>query len=307
MSARTLDHLIAQARAVRVEDEIVRRGITLRGRGADRCGPCPRCGGTDRFSINLRKQVFNCRSFNGGDVIAMVQHLDGVSFAAAIETLTGERRPMTTAAPAKPGPKQGEHDRREQHRKAAWLWSRRKPIVGSIAEKYLRTARGIACDLPPTLAFLPAYKNHAPSLIAAFGIADEPEPAVLVAPTTVGAVHLIALQPDGSGKAEVEKPKITIGSPGGLPIVLATPNDLLGLAITEGIEDALTVHESTGLGVWASASAPFLPKLAPHVPDYIEVVTIFAHADTKGQKGARDLADILTDRGLEVFIEGIVS
>jgi hypothetical protein len=29
--------------------------------------------------------------------------------------------------------------------KARWLWSRRKPIAGTIAERYLREARGIAC------------------------------------------------------------------------------------------------------------------------------------------------------------------
>jgi hypothetical protein len=304
MSARTLDQLIAEARAVRVEDEIARRGIALRGRGADRSGPCPHCGGTDRFSINTKKQVFHCRGCGAkGDVIDLVQHLDGVGFAAAIETLTGERRLTTTAS--MPRERIINNDEGEQRRKAAWLWSRRKPIAGTIAGTYLREARGITCTLPPTLGFLPAYRDYPPALIAAFGIADEPEPGVLMAPTTVGSVHLIALQPDGSGKAGIEKPKITIGSPGGLPIVLAPPNDLLGLAITEGIEDALTVYEGTGLGVWASASAPFMPKLAPHLPNYIETVTIYAHADTKGQKSARDLADILTDRGLEVFIEGI--
>ena len=35
---------------------------------------------------------------------------------------------------------------------------------------------------------------------------------------------------------------------GGLPIVVAPVNDSLGLAITEGIEDALSVHEATGFG-----------------------------------------------------------
>jgi hypothetical protein len=39
------------------------------------------------------------------------------------------------------------------------------------------------------------------------------------------------------------------------PIVLAPPNDLLGSSITEGIEDALTMHEATGLGTWAAGSA----------------------------------------------------
>jgi hypothetical protein len=68
---------IERARSVQIEDEIVRRGITLRGR-TERCGPCPLCGGHDRFSINIDKQLWNCRDCCvGGDIIALVQHLDG--------------------------------------------------------------------------------------------------------------------------------------------------------------------------------------------------------------------------------------
>jgi putative DNA primase/helicase len=61
-------------------------------RGRTECvGPCPVCGGTDRFSINTAKRVFNCRQCNvGGDVIALVMHLDGVDFKTAVSTLTGE-------------------------------------------------------------------------------------------------------------------------------------------------------------------------------------------------------------------------
>ena len=44
--------LIERAHAVRIEDEVARRGIKLVGR-IDRCGPCPQCGGHDRFSINV--------------------------------------------------------------------------------------------------------------------------------------------------------------------------------------------------------------------------------------------------------------
>lgn len=73
---------IARARAVPIQREIERRDIKLRGT-VDRCGPCPKCGGEDRFSINIRKQCWNCRGFGGGDVIALVQHLDGVDFVAA--------------------------------------------------------------------------------------------------------------------------------------------------------------------------------------------------------------------------------
>src|SRR5258708_7135307 len=90
------------ARSVRVEDEFARRGIHLRGK-IEKIGPCPICGGTDRFSINTRKQFFNCRGFGGGDVIAMVQHLDGCTFAEAVHTLAGIRpdHSAPTVDPAK--------------------------------------------------------------------------------------------------------------------------------------------------------------------------------------------------------------
>jgi Toprim domain len=87
--------------------------------------------------------------------------------------------------------------------------------------------------------------------------------------------------------------------------VLAPPNDLLGLAITEGIEDALSVHEATGLGAWAAGSASFLPSIADSVPDYIECVTIYAHLDKAGQNGARGLAEALARRTIEVLVEGL--
>jgi hypothetical protein len=43
-----------------------------------------------------------------------------------------------------------------------------------------------------------------------------------------------------------------IGRSIGFPIVLAPVNDGLGLSITEGIEDALSLHQATGLPQWAS-------------------------------------------------------
>jgi hypothetical protein len=83
--------MIERARAVRLEDEIVRRGIKLKG-GIERAGPCPNCGGNDRFSINTQKQIFNCRGCEAkGDVIELTQFLDRCTFIAAVEMLSGER------------------------------------------------------------------------------------------------------------------------------------------------------------------------------------------------------------------------
>jgi hypothetical protein len=78
---------------VPIANEIHRRGITLKRVGSELIGPCPKCGaGEDRFAVNTEKQVFNCRVCNvGGDVIRLVEHLDGVDFNAAEETLAGPR------------------------------------------------------------------------------------------------------------------------------------------------------------------------------------------------------------------------
>lgn len=194
---------------------------------------------------------------------------------------------------------------RRQRDKAAWLWGRRKPIIGTIAEHYLRE-RGIAGPLPTTLAFLPPLKpEHHPAMIAAFALVDEPEPGVLGKPHDVGSVHLTLLRPDGSDKADTKPGKLIIGSPRGLPIILAPPNDLLGMAVTEGIEDGLSELQGVELGAWAAGSATMMPKLAARIPDFIEALTIFAHADKAGQGGARQLEAALRRRGIEVTVEGI--
>jgi hypothetical protein len=50
----------------------------------------------DRFSINTKKQVWNCRKCGaGGDLINLVKRLDGCGFEGACETLTGEPPPRT--------------------------------------------------------------------------------------------------------------------------------------------------------------------------------------------------------------------
>lgn len=60
-------------------------------------GPCPVCGGRDRFSVNARKRIFNCRGCGAkGDNIALVMHITGSSFNDACERITGRPRPDDT-------------------------------------------------------------------------------------------------------------------------------------------------------------------------------------------------------------------
>jgi RecA-family ATPase len=94
MKSAAFDDWVQRARAVPIERETERRGIKLNGGRIERCGPCPCCGGDDRFSINTAKQVFNCRGCGAkGDVIDLVRHLDECDFIAAGTTLVGEPPP----------------------------------------------------------------------------------------------------------------------------------------------------------------------------------------------------------------------
>jgi CHC2 zinc finger len=148
--------MIDKARAVRIEDELARRGYPFwtKPRHNNQGHPCPMCGGHDRFSVNTRKQLFNCRGCEAsGDVINLVQFLDGASFKMAIETLAG-----ATGGQVKPPEKAVREPADEAQRMtdiAAWLWSRREPCSErNAAGRYLQN-RGYAGHFPATLGYLP--------------------------------------------------------------------------------------------------------------------------------------------------------
>jgi Toprim domain len=187
--------------------------------------------------------------------------------------------------------------------KARWLWSLRRPVAGTKAERYLREARGIQLEVwPATLGYLPPRGEFGPALIAAFGIAHDVEPGVLaIADNAVRGVHITRLLPDGFDRERGEQAKFTVGRSAGSPIVLAPPNDLLGVAIAEGLENALTLHMETGLGAWAAGSASRMPALADAVPSYIDCITVVVDDDPDGRRHAAELCRRLRGRGFEVI------
>jgi hypothetical protein len=188
--------------------------------------------------------------------------------------------------------------------KVKWLWAQRQPIEATV-RTYLQDVRRYTGPLPATLGFLPATDIYPPAMIAAFGMARETEPGRLVIDdAAVTGIHLTKLKRDGSGKAgiEGEPDKVTIGLGNSSPIWLAPINDGLGLVIADGIEDALSAHDATGLAAWAAGTANRLPAMAAVVPDYVECVTIMvdADADNAGEKYSIELAQFLVARNIEV-------
>ena len=259
--------------------------------GGEWIGPCPSCGGRDRFSINPAKGLWNCRGCGvGGDAIDLLRHLTGSSYEEAVEQMGG----MPPRYPPQPPP--------DERGRALWLWRQRKPITGNVAETYLRRARGYGGVIPQTLGFLPATAEHPPSMIAAFGLTHEPEcGSVEIADEAVRGVHLTHLQPDGGGRIG----KIMVGRGSvGFPIVLFPANDLLGIGIVEGIEDGLSIHAASGLGVWVAGCDSRMPPLAGAVPSYVECVNVFGDDDGKnGRRYATELTERLRARGFETILK----
>lgn len=88
------------------------KGVTLNKvsttHGGEWAGPCPLCGGDDRFRCwpnkDKSKKVFFCRQCNeaGGDLIAFFRWADGMSYKQACECAGCEAKSYTYAKPIMP-------------------------------------------------------------------------------------------------------------------------------------------------------------------------------------------------------------
>ena len=200
------------ARGVPIEDEVARRGLSLRRSGAEMVGPCPVCGGTDRFGVHPQKGVFHCRgSGAGGDVIALVEYLDGCDFSTACEILTGspppaggrgsgidpERQKARAAARRAADEKRARETnayRRRAQAAAHDKWQAGQPAAGTPVADYWHGARGLTVALPgEVLRFHPdlAYWWHPKR---PDGAKADPPPVVIHS----GPAMLAAIQ-DASG------------------------------------------------------------------------------------------------------------
>jgi phage/plasmid primase-like uncharacterized protein len=285
---------IELAHATRIEDEIARRGLRLVGR-QERKGPCPICGGTDRFAINIKKQVWNCRGCqHGGDVIALVQHLDGGSYANAVAKLIGEGRPR--AAPSviqnSGAPTKSILD---------W-WNAAQPIKGTLAARYLYGRR--IFELPPDPDEM--LRFHPEVIFGKVGETWRYVSCLLALVRDVVTNEPIGLQRIGLTKAGEKIERLSLGSiKCGVIKLWDNAEVSVGLVIAEGIETALAAsvleHQGTLLQpIWATLSADNLETFP--VLRGIEALTIVVDADDggRGQAAAAACAERWQTAGREV-------
>jgi hypothetical protein len=248
----------------RIEEEIVRRQIRLSDRGAERCGPCPICGGRDRFSINIPKQLWNCRGCaRGGDAIDLVRHLDGVDFKTACDTLGGGHSSPVIKPPIS----------EENTARALRLWDDAGPVAGTLAAAYLKR-RGLE---PPSgnkvLRFHPSCPfggvSH-PCMIALFRDIHTNAPK---------AITRIAL-----GVGGVKIGRLSLGPIAGCAVKLdADENVEYGLTIGEGVETTLAGMQLGFRPAWALGFAGAIKNFP--VLSGIEALTILVDNDEADRNG----------------------
>ena len=267
------DHAVA----VSILDVAARLGARLKPAGSEMKGACPLgCATRDGFVVTPAKGIFLCRpSGASGDVIDLVQHVNGCSYAEAVEFITGETRPDRS---------RDENDDERFAREARWrsqqeaarrradeavrqeaarqrrssdhivdVLERAVPIAGTHAEAYLMRGRkleGIARRFLSDLRFV--------SDLAYWGYADERAKELtklvdglpaMVAPFRNAAGEVVGLHQTFLDPVEPRKWAPPVDSP--KKMRAATPGALSGalirlgrvsevLAVAEGIETALS-------------------------------------------------------------------
>lgn len=245
-------------------------------------GPCPFCGGRDRWRWTDHNSNGNwvCNKCGTGDGIELVKAFLRTDFKGAAERIESV---IGTVEPTKER-QRGEEELRAAMRK---VWAQSRPITPDCPAGLYLSRRGVV------LTHTPRAVRWVPSLWHAQG--DFPAMVAQVVSPDGKAVniHRTWLTPDGQ-KAPVEPcRKIMAGSiPKGSAIRLFNHKETLGIA--EGIETAYHASNRFNVPVWSLIAEGNLQGFRP--PEGVTDMWVFGDADKNyvGQAAAYIVArDVL--------------
>ena len=317
---------VARAKAADLLDVARSHGAQLKKSSGEWIGPCPACGGSDRFSINPKARLWNCRGCDeGGNVIDLEMHLAGSTFVEAVLALTGggtsgRREPTPDEIAARKAREEqrlqaAAAEAERNARRAAEIVARLQPVIGTPGEAYLHNVRRIDVGRPEIRRVLedvetlgwsertyfhqpnpnePSHKLHGQRLGAIIGILTDP----VTAKRTGGITRTFVHQGRKIGKAK------SLAGAERLGILRLSPDDevLAGLHIAEGLETALSAMMMDFCPMWATGSTAAMaafPALGG-----IECLTIIADNDPNeaGIEAASTAYWRWKDAGREVHI-----
>lgn len=260
----------------------------------NRHGPCPVCGGRDRFRFDDKegRGTWFCSHCGSGDGFKLLELLKGWSFREAAKEIEAVVGIIPVAASvAKPN----DADKLAICRR---IWRESLPVVpGDPVSRYLERRCSIA-SVPPVIRYQPrlAYR-HDDGYVTY-------HPAMLCRVQDVtgagSAIHRTYLTDDGQKAAVSTVKKVAGNLPAGAAIRLFPVPECLGIA--EGIETALSAFLLFGIPTWAAVTAGGLERWAP--PAGTKRVIIFGDNDVSGtgQAAAWALAKRLIASGVSVEV-----
>ena len=257
-----------------------------------RHGPCPFCGGQDRYRFSNREGTgtFFCSQCGHGDGVEFLKRFKGWEFKEAarhLESIVGSTRRHFEKAKV---------DRTQVREWMQTMWGGGAPVdrynpVG----KYLESRSIVMDQYPKTLRYVEKCRYdkglYHPAMLAIFQGPDD----------KAGQLHRTFLD-FGGNKADVEKPKqfMPLPFPDGGAVRLFEHTGVLGIA--EGIETALSAYLLTGVPTWAALDTIRLMKFEP--PEDVCEIQIFADNDAhyQGQSYAMNLAARLANKRKEIDV-----
>jgi putative DNA primase/helicase len=258
-------------------------------------GPCPLCGGKDRWRWDNRegRGTWICSKCGAGDGITLVMKRNGWEFREAAKEIEAVIGSVTADLRKR---EWSDRDKRDAMNK---LWRVSKTVeTGDPVGRYLFRRVGLTC-FPSCLrtAYDQRYQSDYPSFHPAMiAMVSAPDGA----PSTL---HRTYLTNDGRKAPVIEPRRLMPGSIAkGAAVRLGPSGDVLGIA--EGIETALSATALFGVPCWAALNAGMLAAWQP--PPEAKRIIIFGDNDPNyaGQSAAYALARRLRsdERVIEVQI-----
>lgn len=275
-------------------------------------GPCPACGGRDRFRFDDKNGAgtWFCNGCGAGDGIKLLSlclnRSPGECKNLVAEFLNISPSPVVSNKPST-SQKKGRSQRSDS--KAAIQRITAECICAdedTVAYRYLTEVRGLEPPETENLAYHPAMPYRDDDLEVITGKYPCLIGRVQSLNGTTVSLHRIYLDAETAEKAPVSNPKKSFpplyeGAMNGAAVRLGEPEDDV-LGVCEGIETGLYCQQATGLPVWAGLTAQGVRSMK--VPKEVDHVVVFADNDRNGtgQKAASALAERLVGEGVKVKI-----
>ena len=279
---------------------LVARHVKLKKAGHEYVGLCPfHDEHTPSFRVNDTKGVFHCFGCGAaGDAIAFIMEVEGCTFIGAVKLLLDE----ADLPEAAPRDRAAAAQRHQAERAAAIAaaqaeWRKARSIKNTPAEAYL-ASRGIVGEVPQTVRFgwPPLWRNKKT------GAPGRRCPALLLAAQdrsgAVVGVQQVFLTKDGK-KADIAKPKLSLGQVRGCAVRLAPPTR--HIILLEGPEDGLTMRvRCPAVPVWITLGTGSMPYV--DLPDVVERITLAGDNNAAGRAAVERAREEYEAQGRKVDV-----